>query len=80
MAWTNQTDREFYFLATRRGSDEKPGHSSTISLALVVTDSRSTVLPSVAMSDCAPADMEVDDACIDDEAERMYPAGPVLDE
>ena len=31
-------------------------------------------------NDCAPADMEVDDACIDDEAERMHSAGPVLDE
>ena len=26
----NRTDREIYFLAARRGNDEKHGHSSTI--------------------------------------------------
>ena len=31
-------------------------------------------------NDCATADMEVDDMCIDDEGERMHPAGPALDE
>ena len=31
-------------------------------------------------NDCATADMEVDDMCIDDEGGRMHPAGPVPDE
>ena len=35
----NRTDREICFLATRRGSDEKTGHSSTISGQCVVVNS-----------------------------------------
>ena len=38
--------RTNHFLATRRGSDEKPGLIVPIYLALVVTDSRSIMLPS----------------------------------
>ena len=34
----NRTDREIYFLATRRDSNEKPGHSSTISEQFVVVN------------------------------------------
>ena len=34
----NRTDREMYFLATRCDSDEKPGHSSTISEQFVVVN------------------------------------------
>ena len=84
VVWLTGADGEIYFLATRRGRDEKPGHSVTIQLALVVTDSRSIVCSqAVAMSDATDVVATSDSSDVVDvtgPSECMHPAGPLLDE